>query len=182
MLPVHTWCDLGIDDSFSIGYFQVAHKQWRVIDYDEFEGESIGDAINRMRAKGYTFGEHYAPHDIQVRELGTGVTRQETAQSLGVYYNTVAKLGIQEGIDALRMRFVTLWFDAEKCKVLVQRLKRYHKEFDEKRGIYKNKPAHDENSHGADMMRYWAVQPHHEPDIEQALRIQKNRNRSRSMS
>lgn len=182
MLPVHTWCDLGINDSFSIGYFQVAHKQWRVIDYDEFEGESLGDAINRMREKPYTYGEHYAPHDIQVRELGTGVTRQETARNLGIHYNTVAQLSVQEGIDALRMRFPTLWFDREKCELLLKRLRRYHKEFDEKRGIYKSKPAHDENSHGADMMRYWAVQPHHEPDIEQALRIQRNRKKGRSMA
>jgi hypothetical protein len=181
MLPVHTWCDLGIRDDFSIGYFQVAHKQWRVIDYDEFNGESIGEAINRMRAKGYTYGDHFAPHDIEVRELGTGVTRKETAQNLGVYYNKVANLGIQEGIDALRMRFSTLWFDRDKTALLIRRLKRYHKEWDEKRGVFKNKPYHDDNSHGADMMRYWAVTPHHEPDIEQALRIQRNRAKGRSM-
>jgi len=181
MLPVHTWCDLGIDDSFAIGYFQVAHKQWRVIDYDEFEGESLGEAINRMRAKGYTYGEHYAPHDIEVRELGTGITRKETAMNMGIHYNVVAKLGVQEGIDAVRMRFPSLYFDRDKTSVLVRRLKRYHKEFDEKRGVYKNKPYHDENSHGADMLRYWAVTPYHEPDIEQALRIQRNRSKGRSM-
>lgn len=180
-LPVYTWNDLGIADAFSIGYFQFAHNQWRVIDYDEFEGEGLKDVIARMSAKGYTYAEHYAPHDIEVRELGTGVSRKETAASFGVNYNVVPKLGIQDGIDAVRMRYATLWFDKDKCSELIKRLKRYHKEFDEKRGVWKNKPAHDENSHGADMMRYWAVTNVYTPDAQQDFRIQQNRNRNRSM-
>lgn len=182
LLPVHTWCDLGIQDSFSIGYFQQAHNQWRVIDYDEFEGEGLQDVYNRMKSKGYTYGEHYAPHDIAVRELGTGVSRQETARSLGIDYNIAPKLGVQEGIDMLRMRFNTLWFDRDKCQLLLKRLRRYHKEFDEKRGVYKAKPVHDENSNGADMLRYWAVTKHYEADMEQEARIRRNRQRNRSMA
>lgn len=181
MLPVYTWNDLGIADSFAIGYFQFAHNQWRVIDYDEFEGEGLKDVINRMNDKGYTYAEHYAPHDIEVRELGTGVSRKETAAGFGVNYNVVPRFGIQDGIDAVRMRFVTLWFDKENCAELLKRLKRYHKEFDEKRGVYKNKPAHDENSHGADMMRYWAVSKVYQPDFMQEQRIMQNRRRNRSM-
>lgn len=180
MLPVYTWNDLGIADSFAIGYFQFAHNQWRVIDYEEFEAEGLKDAINRMNAKGYTYAEHYAPHDIEVRELGTGVSRKETARELGVDYNVVPKLGVQDGIDALRMRFVTLWFDAQKTQLLVKRLRRYHKEFDEKRGVYKNKPYHDENSHAADMMRYWAVSKVYQPNLLQDSRILQNRMNKRS--
>jgi hypothetical protein len=184
-LPVHTWCDLGIADSFAIGYFQVTQSQWRVIGYDEFEGESLKWAINKMRERqaknDWTWGEHYAPHDIEVRELGTGVTRKETARELGIDYNVVPKLGVMDGIDALRMRFPTLWFDRENTQELLKRLRRYHKEFDEKRGIYKNKPYHDENSHGADMMRYWAVTEHYTPDAQQILRVHRNRQRNRSM-
>ena len=157
LLPVYTWCDLGISDSFTIGYFQVSMNQWRVIDYDEFEGESLGEAINRMRAKNYTYAEHFAPHDIQVRELGSGKSRLEIAEGLGVRYNIVPRLDPSEGINALKMRFSQLWFDKEKTKVLRNRLGRYRKEFDEKRGIWKDRPYHDINSHGADMMRYWAT-------------------------
>jgi len=181
MLEVYTWCDLGIADSFAIGYFQKAHNQWRVIDYDEFEGESLKEAINRMKDKDYVYAEHHAPHDIEVRELGTGVTRKETAQGFGVDYNTVPKLPIQDGIDALRIRFPTLWFDKKKCSLLLSRLRRYTKEFDEKRGVYKNKPVHDINSHGADMMRYWAVTKVYQEDFAQEDRIMRNRRNSTSM-
>lgn len=181
MLPVYTWNDLGIADSFSIGYFQFAHNKWALIDYEEFEGEGLKDAINRMAEKGYTYAEdgHTAPHDIEVRELGTGVSRKETAQSLGIRYNVAPKLSISDGIDAVRMRFPTLWIDKTKCAEFLKRIRRYHKEWDEKRGLYKNKPAHDENSHGADMLRYWAVTKVYTPDIDQLRRIQKNRSGNR---
>lgn len=182
LLPVYTWCDLGVRDSFAIGYFQFAMNQWRVIDYDEFDGESLKDAINRMKEKGYTYEAHYAPHDIQVRELGTGVSRWETAQSLGVRYEIVRRPETQqEKIDALRMRFINIWFDKDKTQLLLRRLRRYHKEFDEKRGIWKDKPAHDENSHAADMMGYFAMSEVYRPDAYQEQRIMRNRARSRSM-
>lgn len=180
MLPVYTWCDLGVADAFSIGYFQNLGQEWRVIDYDEFEGESLGEAINRMREKGYTYAEHYAPHDIEVRELTTGKTRKEIASNMGVNYETVKRTSIADGINAVRMRFPTLWFDEEKTAVLLSRLRRYTKEFDEKRGIFKDKPVHDINSHGADMMRYWASTQLYSPDYNMINRVQQNRNTSKS--
>lgn len=174
-LPVYTWCDLGISDSFAIGYFQCVMNQWRMIDYEEFEGESLGDAINRMRAKGYAYAEHYAPHDIEVRELGSGKSRLEIAQNLGVQYNIAPKLDIADGINALKMRFSSLWFDKTKTKELRKKLAKYHKEFDEKRGVWKDKPAHDANSHAADMMRYWATTQIYTVDMATERRVYENR-------
>lgn len=181
MLQVYTWCDLGMADSFSIGYFQILGQEVRVIDYDEFEGEGLKEVIKRMAEKSYVYAEHYAPHDIEVRELGTGVSRKETAQGFGINYSVVPKLSIQDGIDALRLRFPTLWFDKDKCLPLIKHLKRYHKEFDDKRGVYKDKPAHDASSHGADMMRYWAVTKIYNEDANQEYRIMQNRYRNRTM-
>jgi hypothetical protein len=43
-------------------------------------------------------------------------------------------------------------------------MRRYHKEFDEKRGVYKNKPVHDANSHAADMFRYFAITDFNDAD------------------
>jgi len=156
-IEVHTWCDLGIGDSFCIGYFQISGMQWRWIDYDEFEGESLVQAIERMKTKNYRYGRHYAPHDIQVRELGSGKSRLEIAQENGVNYLIVPNLPVDDGINAVRTRFSTLWIDKTKCELAIKRLRRYHKEFDDKRGVFKNMPVHDINSHCADLTRYWAV-------------------------
>jgi len=156
-LDVHTWCDLGIGDCFAIGYFQVSGTQWRFIDYDEFEGESLVEAIGRMRAKGYRYGSHYAPHDIKVRDLGSGKSRLEIAALNGVNYQIVPRLSPEDGINAVRTRFTTLWIDKTKGDLFLKRVRRFHKEFDAKRGRYKNVAVHDINSHGADMLRYWAT-------------------------
>lgn len=180
LLPVYTWCDLGMADSFAIGYFQHYANEWRVIDYDEFEGEGLGDVINRMRSKGYTYAEHYAPHDIEVRELGTGKSRKEIAAQMGINYEVAPNMSISDGINAVRMRFSSLWFDEDKTQLLRKRLRGYHKEFDEKRGVYKDKPVHDINSHGADMMRYWGVTQIFEPNINQEYRIAMNRMKNKS--
>lgn len=147
LLPVYTWCDLGIGDSFAIIYAQLHGLEIRVVDYDEFDGESLGEAIKRMKEKPYTYQEHYAPFDIEVRELGSGKSRKEIAYSLGVDYQVVPRLSVDDGINAVRMRLKGCWFD-KKAELLVKRLKRYRKDFDEKRGVYKNKPYHDINSHG----------------------------------
>lgn len=158
LVPVDTWCDLGVADSFAIWYVQRIHNQSRVIDYDEFDGESLGDAINRMNQKGYVYRYHYAPHDIAVRELTSGKSRREIALQLGVNYRVVPRPKMeQEKINALRMRFGELVFDKKKTELLLRRLKNYHKEWDEKRGIWKDKPYHDINSHGADAGGYWAL-------------------------
>ena len=157
LLPVHTWCDLGVADSFAIGYFQQYGKKWSMIDYDEFGGESLGYAIKKMEEKSYFYGTHHAPHDIEVRELGTGKTRLEVAESLGVTYMVLPKMDVADGINAIRMRFGTLWIDKTKCDLFLKRVRRYHKEFDEKRGVFKDKPVHDINSHASDMLRYWAT-------------------------
>lgn len=154
---VHTWCDLGIGDAFAITYMQQEGPWWNVIDYDEFEGEGLPDVKRRMNEKGYAYGIHFAPHDIKVRELGTGLSRLEVAKDLGIKYRVLPALGVEDGINAVRTRFNALRFDRERTNLLLKRLRRYRKEFDEQRGIFKNKPLHDQNSHGADTIRMWGI-------------------------
>lgn len=157
LLPVYTWCDLGIRDDFAIVYVQFYNLDIRFIDYDEFDGESIGDAKNRMYSKGYTYAEHFAPHDINVRDLSTGMSRKDYAAKMGLYYNTCGNIPVIDGINAVRTRFSKFYFDTVKCELLLKRLRNYRKEFDDKRGFFKDKPVHDINSHAADAVRYCAI-------------------------
>jgi len=182
MLPVDTWCDLGVRDSFSIGYFQFYRNEIRCIDYDEFDGEGLSSAIKRMRDKKYTYGTHHAPFDIKVRELGTGVTRWETAQGLGVTYDIVPKTGVQDGIDIVRMKLGRFVFDEKKTEVLRSRLKRYHKKEDTVLGGFKKDPVHDINSHGADMVRYCCVTKEPDPFFNQMQEIRVYEARGRDTS
>ncbi len=124
---------------------------------DEQSGEGLAHYAKVLDDKGYLYDTHWAPHDIEVRELGSGLSRIETAKSLGINFKVAPKLSIEDGINAARMRFNTLWIDEEKCAPFIHCISLYHKEWDDKRGEFRNQPFHDFTSHYADALRYWAV-------------------------
>ncbi len=151
LLTVNTYWDLGIDDSMTIWFAQLFNNEIRLIDYYENSGEGLTHYINELHSKGYVYAKHFAPHDIEVRELSTGVSRKETARSLGINFETVKRPARKdEGIDAIRNTLPRCWFDREKTQKGRDALMNYHKEFDEKRKVYKNQPYHDWSSHGTD--------------------------------
>ena len=156
-LPVTTVWDLGMSDATSIWFLQTVNKEVRLIDYLEAEGEGLAYYYQELQAKGYTYKRHYAPHDIKVRELGSGQSRLETAKSLGIQFEVVPNISVQDGIQAVRKILPLCWFDKDKCEHGLSALYNYHKFYDEKRKIYKNTPDHDWSSHGADSFRYLAV-------------------------
>lgn len=158
MLTVNTYWDLGIDDSTTIWFVQMQNREVRLIDYVEDNGEGLSYYINILNSKGYTYGKHYAPHDIEVRELTTGISRKETARSLGINFETVKRPARKdEGIDAIRNLMSRCWFDKDKTEKGRDALTNYHKEFDEKRKVYKNQPYHDWSSHGVDAFQTLAL-------------------------
>ncbi len=159
LLPVHTWWDIGVGDSTAIIFFQHYGKEWRIIDYYEKSGEGLAHYAKVLKDKDYFYGTHTAPHDIEVREFGTGKTRKEIGEELKLNFEVAPKLSIEDGINAVRMRFNTLWIDKVKGEKLIELLSLYHKEWDEKKGQFKPKPNHDFTSHAADALRYWAVTP-----------------------
>lgn len=160
-IPVDTYWDLGVSDSTCIWLVQQIGMEIRVVDCYENQGEGLQFYINWLhdwRARHQSvFGEHYAPHDIQVRELGTGKSRLETARKLGIHFRVVRKLTIEDGIHAARAILPKCYFEKTNTKDGLQALRRYRKEFDEKKGIYKPHPLHDWSSHYADAFRYFAI-------------------------
>ncbi len=156
-LPVHTVWDLGVGDSTSIGFFQLVGQEVRMIDYLEATGQGLPWYAQQVLGKPYVYGEHYAPHDINVRELGTGKSRIETAKGLGISFKVVESIPVQDGIDAARILFKKLWVDQTKCVDWLRLIPQYTKEYDEDKKMFKDKPLHDWTSHGADMFRYAAI-------------------------
>lgn len=155
-LKVHTAWDLGMGDAMSIWFFQYYGRQIRLIDYYENSGEGFpfyADVL--FKEKDYRYGQHFAPVDINVRELGAGEPRIVIAKRLGIdFYQLPKDNNIADTIDFVRRNFHRCWFDSEKTQQGLKCLKNYRKEFDEKRQIYKDKPLHDWASHGADAFKY----------------------------
>ena len=155
-MKVNTFWDLGMADKTAIWFVQQKGSAFHIIDYLENSGESLEYYASALQDKGYLYDTHYLPHDANVRELGTGVSRVETAQSLGRRTSIVPKLSVQDGINAVRMILARCWFDHTKCKDGLDALRQYRWDAND-RGDLKNKPVHDWTSHSADAFRYFAV-------------------------
>ena len=156
-LGVDTWWDLGMDDAMAVIFTQTVGRELHVIDYLENNGEGLPYYAAELQKRGYVYSSHNAPHDIAVRELGTGKSRQETAASLGIRFKVVPNIGRQDGIDAARAFLSRAWFDRVKCERLLQCLRGYRKTWDEKRKVFSSEPYHDWTSNGADAWRMCAV-------------------------
>src|SRR6516162_11704210 len=152
-LRVDTWWDLGVADATAIWITQDAGRELRVIDYYEAEGEGLPHYAHVLDKKGYLYGRHVAPHDIAVRELGSGRSRIETAAQLGIRFEKAKQLDLEDGIHATRMLFPRMWFDAAKCKVGLEALARYRRSYNRQLGEYMASVVHDHASHAADALR-----------------------------
>lgn len=169
-LPVDTDWDLGIGDAMSVWFSQSARGsgQVRLIDYYEASGEGFPHYASVLASKGYVYGTHWAPHDIAVRELGSGKSRLEVAASLGLRFEVTPRIHgaqgieVEEGIAAARLFLGRCYFDAVKCKPGIEALMHYRRDYNQRLNEFKATPVHDWASHGADAFRGLAVR-HQEP-------------------
>jgi hypothetical protein len=158
-LPVITSFDLGIADSTAIWFVQQLPREnaIRVIDYYEETGQGLHHYVKMLKEMPYTYSRHLFPHDVMVRELGSGSSRYEMLQGLGIRPTVVSKLGVADGIEAVRALLPRCWFDRQKTSEGRKALRHYHRQFSDRTGDWKNKPNHDWSSHACDSFRYLAV-------------------------
>ncbi len=157
-LEVHTFWDLGINDTTAIWFVQIYGKEARIIDHYESSWEGLEHYVNIIKSKEYKYWTHYLPHDVEVRELQTGQSRKQYLESLWMNnLKVVPRLWVEEWIDAVRRTLKNCWFDEKKCERGINALTDYHKEYDDKNHTFRNSPKHDWASNSADAFRYFAV-------------------------
>ena len=154
---VDTWWDLGVGDATAIWFTQTIGRSIHVIDYYDARGEGLPHYVQVLQQKGYLYGTHNAPHDIEVRELGSGKSRREIAYELGVNFRVVPKLPLEDGIHAAQLLISKCWFDRNACKEGLECLRQYHRAYNQKTRSFRATPVHDWSSHAADAFRYLAV-------------------------
>jgi hypothetical protein len=156
---VHTVWDLGKDDTNCIGFYQSNGITVRKIDYLSGNKKGLPDWIAEIKKKRYTYGRHFAPHDIQVSDysLTGNQSRLEVAKDLGIEFTIVPNISIQDGIEAGRRLFKRLYVDKTHCAEWLEAIPQYTRVYDEENKIFKNVPLHDWTSHFADEHRYAAL-------------------------
>jgi phage terminase large subunit len=147
--------DLGIGDMMAIWVFQIVGREWHFLRYYENNGYGLDHYVEWVKDLPFKVHHHYLPHDANARELQTGKSRKEYLEGRGFKCDAPDKaLLVDDGINAVRMRFNRFWFDEDGCKRGLDCLRMYRAEFDEKNNTLKSRPLHDWASHGADALRY----------------------------
>ena len=161
--PVNTFSDIGVRDDQCIWFHQSDGVRHRLIDYDD-SSAGISGYIRVLKekqaARGFIYGTHYAPHDIEVQDWShpEAKTRKETAKGFGLELSTVQAPKVKmEGIDATRRFLATCYIDSIHCERGIKCLDNYRKEWDERLGTWSKDPLHNWASHGADALQTGAL-------------------------
>ena len=149
--------DLGMGDSTSIWVAQLVGTEVRLIDYYENHGVGLDHYVKWIKDNDYSKAEHILPHDVRVRELGTGKSRLEMLEDSGLEVKIAPRMGLDDGIQAVRRLLPRCWFNVPKVQNGLNCLRNYRRDYDEKRKIFFERPLHDWSSHGSDSFRYLAL-------------------------
>ena len=166
--PVSTYWDLGVSDSTTIWFIRKVGNEYHVIDFYSNSGEGLNHYFKVLKDKGYNYEKHVAPHDVENRNLGT-----EDAKSLkqmasegylidghiySVDFETVPRtLNVNADIETVRQILPKCVFDSVQCEEGLKAIEAYKKEWNDKLGVYRDKPLHDWASDASDAFRYFAV-------------------------
>jgi phage terminase large subunit len=155
---VITAWDLGLDDATAIWFAQYVGKEIHIIDYYEASGNGLDHYVSILREKGYNYEQHILPHDVKVKELGTGKSRLEVLSNMGLNNIKVCPmLSIEDGIQQVRAMIHRCWFDIEKTERGLECLRQYRRDWDDNLKSWRGRPLHDWTSHASDAFRYLAV-------------------------
>lgn len=150
-IAVDTAWDLGMDQYTSIWFFQRAGNELHFIDFYENSEHGLRHYAEVLEDKAYRYGSHFGPHDIRVRELGSGKTRLEQAGDLGIRFKVVRRPDHKaDAIETARALLRRSWFNPETCAEGIEHLENYHRRWDDRLGVWSGDPLEDEHCHGAD--------------------------------
>ena len=148
--------DLGMGDSTALWVAQVAGKEVHILECIENHGVGLDWYVSWLRENNYQHFDQILPHDVEVRELGTGKSRKEVLQEAGLNITVCPRLSVADGIQAVRRLLPRCWFHT-RTRNGINALRNYRREYDEKRQVFYDKPMHDWSSHFSDAMRYLAI-------------------------
>lgn len=156
MLKVHVVFDLGWNDAMAISLVQKHSSELRIIEYIETSHKTLDYYSVMLKEKHLNWGTMYLPHDGRHKDYKTGKSAEEIMRALGWTVAITPNMSIEDGLRMTRMTFGRMYFDKAKTERLVQCAKRYRRSINQQTQE-PGAPLHDEWSHGADNLRYIAV-------------------------
>jgi len=158
-VPVNTFWDLGRADSTALWFHQEIGKEHRFVDYYEHRLVDLDHYAKVLKDKGYLYGTHFLPHDVEVKTLGSNNrSRREILESMGVNpITTVPRISsVEDGIAMVRDVFKSCWFHKDNCAEGLDALANYQYQFDDSYQTFRKVPLHNWASNGSDAFRMFA--------------------------
>ena len=170
---VHRAWDLGVRDDTCIFWWQMQGGQLAILDCYAASGVGLDHYVEeiekRERERGWLRGHDYVPHDAKVKEFGSGRTRVETMQLMGLHPLLVPLATIQDGVNAVRRTLPLCVFHPRCEEVGIAALEQYRREWDDDKKAFRANAVHDWTSHPSDAFRYlaqsWRSAPRREVKI-----------------
>lgn len=156
LLKVQVVFDLGWNDAMSISLVQKNISALGIIENIEDSHKTLDHYSAELKKKNYNWGKVWLPHDGRHKDYKTGKSAEDIMKALGWDVAITPNMSIEDGIRMTRMTFGQLYIDKTHAARLVQCAKRYRRSINQQTNE-PGAPMHDEWSHGADNLRYIAV-------------------------
>jgi len=164
-LPVYTFWDLGkgtaqkCTDAMAVWFVQFPDedlpkpKRINLIGYEESRGQTWAEHARLLNSRGYMYGNHYAPWDINKGIAGVEGNNLQWARESGIEFTSVPRRGhhIMQSIEICRRAWQYAHFAAE-CADAVDTLASYHEKVN-REGVGMGVDEHDASSNNADAFR-----------------------------
>jgi len=158
-LPVYTFWDLGkgtaakCTDAMAIWFVQFPHNDLpepstvRLIHFEETRGGVWEDHATSLRKKGWEYGGHYSPWDINKGAAGMEGNNLKWAKEAGITFTPVQRrgYGIMSAIELCRRIWESVEFSEGTASDGAERLSEYHEKVD-RDGQFTGIPDHDNRS------------------------------------
>lgn len=166
---VHVAADVGLRDSTAWWFWQPRSDGIAIIDHHEADGKHVDYYLGMLHEKAYNYHAIWLPSDAKAKTLSTRRSTVEQFQAPSTVrpdlyseadrlpIRITPRLGVQHGIDAVRLILPTCYFDADKCDQGLDALRSYRRQFHEHTNSFSDTPVHDWASNSADAFRYLAL-------------------------
>lgn len=188
--PVYTAADIGKMVTIILYFQLIPHNKIHIINATRIVNAGINEAAQDIHSKRYTYGAHFWPHDMKVKEWCSKTNRAHIAKTLGIGGKIIGEgVSKEDGIECARQILPRCLVDRKKCSELINALRNHRHEFDAILGVYSKEPVKDWSVDWADCFRYVALacnelenkkSGNHLAGIERAMReasLERNRYR-----
>ena len=160
---VHTFWDLGLNDTTAIILVQFVRGYIHVVDFYENSGHALEHYIKQLvsiaKEREFVYGYHYPPHDAARRCFQSGETTISAAARYGFSFSAATpKVNSKiDSIEAVRRIMHRVRICKKYAGALAAHLDGYRKKWNDRNGCWDDRPVKSAHNNACDAMQVLAM-------------------------